>query len=129
MLDIDFAELRAGFVKAAPLGLLVGGVLVAELVFVFLNWQPSPMAEKLRMAAAPQGVPNTEALGRILYTDHVLFFQLAGMILLVAMIGAIVLSLHHRRDVKRQDIARQVARKREEAVQLVDVKPGEGLKA
>ncbi len=127
MLDIDFAELRAGFTRVLPLGLLVGGVLVAELVMVFLAWQPSPMAEKLRMAATPEGVNNTEALGRILYTDHVFFFQAAGMILLVAMIGAIVLSLHHRRDVKRQDVAKQVARRREEGVRLVDVKPGEGL--
>ena len=127
MLDVDFAELRAGFIKAAPLGLLVGGILVAELIFVLRNWQPAPMAEKLRMAAMPEGVTNTEALGRIIYTDHVYFFQAAGLILLVAMIGAIVLSLHHRRDVKRQDIARQVARRREDGVRLVDVKPGEGL--
>ncbi len=127
MLDVDFAELKAGFIRNAPLGLLVGGVLLAELLFVFLKWQPAPMAEKLRMAPAAQGMTNTEALGRILYTDHVYFFQVAGLILLVAMIGAIVLSLHHRKDVKRQDVARQVARKREEAVRLVDVEPGKGL--
>ncbi len=127
MLDVDFAELKAGFIRNAPLGLLVGGVLLAELLFVFLKWQPAPMAERLKMAPAMQGVNNTEALGRILYTDHVYFFQVAGMILLVAMIGAIVLSLHHRKDVKRQDVARQVARKREEAVRLVDVEPGKGL--
>ncbi len=127
MLDVDFDELRAGFSKAAPLGLLVGGVLVAELVFVFMAWQPSPMAAKLRAAPVAEGVTNTEALGRIIYTDHVFLFQMAGMILLVAMIGAIVLSLHHRKDVKRQDVAKQVARTREEAVRLVDVKPGQGL--
>ncbi len=127
MLDVDFAEMRAGFIRNAPLGLLVGGVLLAELLFVYLKWQPAPMAEKLRMAPAAQGVTNTEALGRILYTDHVYFFEVAGMILLVAMIGAIVLSLHHRKDVKRQDVAKQVARRREEAVQLVDVEPGKGL--
>ena len=127
MLDVDFDELRARFSKAAPLGLLVGGVLVAELIFVFMAWQPSPMAEKLRAAPVAEGITNTEALGRIIYTDHVFFFQMAGMILLVAMIGAIVLSLYHRKDVKRQDVAKQVARKREEAVRLVDVKPGQGL--
>ena len=127
MLDVDFAEMRAGFIRNAPLGLLVGGVLLAELLFVYLKWQPAPMAEKLRMAPAAQGVTNTEALGRILYTDHVYFFEVAGMILLVAMIGAIVLSLHHRKDVKRQDVAKQVARRREEAVRLVDVEPGKGL--
>ena len=127
MLDVDFDELRASFTRAAPLGLLVGGVLVAELLFVLLAWQPSPMAEKLRAAPAVAELTNTEALGRIIYTDYVLFFQLAGLILLVAMIGAIVLGLHRRRDVKRQDVARQVARRREEAVRLVDVKPGQGL--
>ena len=102
-------------------------MLVAELVFVFMAWQPSPMAAKLRAAPVAEGVTNTEALGRIIYTDHVFLFQMAGMILLVAMIGAIVLSLHHRKDVKRQDVAKQVARTREEAVRLVDVKPGQGL--
>ena len=127
MLDVDFTELKAGFIRNAPLGLLVGGVLLAELLFVFLKWQPAPMAEKLKMAPVTRGADNTEALGRILYTDHVYFFEAAGMILLVAMIGAIVLSLHHRRDVKRQDVAKQVARRREEAVRLVDVKPGQGL--
>ena len=127
MLDVDFAELKAGFIRNAPLGLLVGGVLLAELLLVFMAWQPSPLAEKLKMAPVAQGVTNTEALGRILYTDHVYFFQVAGLVLLVAMIGAIVLSLHHRKDVKRQDVARQVARKREDAVQLVDVEPGKGL--
>ncbi len=127
MLDVDFDELRARFSRAAPLGLLVGGVLVAELVFVFMAWQPSPMAEKLRAAPVAEGITNTEALGRIIYTDHVFFFQMAGMILLVAMVGAIVLSLHHRKDVKRQDVAKQVARQRKDAVRLVDVKPGQGL--
>jgi len=127
MLDVDFAELKAGFIRSAPLAAVVGGVLLAELLFVALNWQPSPMAEKLKMAPAAANMTNTEALGRILYTEHVYFFQAAGLILLVAMIGAIVLSLHHRKDVKRQNIADQVARTREEAVRLVDVKPGQGL--
>ncbi len=127
MLDVDFAELKAGFIRSAPLAGLVGGVLLAELMFVALKWKPAAMAAKLKMAPAMQGMTNTEALGRILYTDHVYFFQAAGMILLVAMIGAIVLSLHHRRDVKRQNVADQVARTREEAVRLVDVKPGQGL--
>ena len=127
MLDIDFAELRAGLVRYLPLGVVVGAVLAVELFFVFMAWAFAPAASGLRRAVAPQGVPNTEALGRILYTDHVYLFQLAGLVLLVAMIGAIVLSLHHRPDVKRQDPAAQAARKREEAVRLVDVEPGRGL--
>ncbi|HHN67952.1 MAG TPA: NADH-quinone oxidoreductase subunit J, partial [Thermopetrobacter sp.] len=127
MLDVDFTELRAGLVRYLPLGIVVGVVLAVELFFVFMAWTFAPAASGLRRAAAPAGVSNTEALGRILYTDHVYLFQLAGLVLLVAMIGAIVLSLHHRPDVKRQDPGAQAARKREEAVRLVDVEPGRGL--
>ncbi len=127
MLDVDYDELRAGMIRHAPLGLLIGGVLVAELLIVFFGWRSAEVAQGLRMAPTPEGITNAEALGRILYTDHVFFFQLAGIILLVAMIGAIVLSLHHRKDVRRQNIAEQVARRRDEGVELVDVEPGKGL--
>ncbi len=130
MLDVDFAELRAGMAEYVPVGLLIGVVLLTELFFVFSAWMLAPEALKLRMSPAPaaeEGITNTEALGRIIYTDYVYFFELAGIILLVAMIGAIMLSLHHRPDVKRQDPAAQSARRREEGVALVDVKPGQGL--
>jgi NADH-quinone oxidoreductase subunit J len=130
MLDVDFAELRAGMAEYLPVGLFVGVVLLAELFFVFSAWIMAPQALKLRMAPAPaegEGLTNTEALGRIIYTDYVYFFELAGIILLVAMIGAIMLSLHHRPDVRRQDPGAQSARRREEGVALVDVRPGQGL--
>ena len=128
-LDVDFAELRAGMAEYLPVGLFVGLVLVAELIMVFSAWALAPEAMKLRMAPMPKDVTNTEALGRVIYTDYVLYFQLAGVILLVAMIGAIVLSLHHRKDVRRQNIADQVSRRRNEQVALVDVKPGKGLES
>ncbi len=128
-LDVDFAELRAGMAEYLPVGLFVGLVLVVELIMVFSAWALAPEAMKLRMAPMPKDVTNTEALGRVIYTDYVLYFQLAGVILLVAMIGAIVLSLHHRKDVRRQNIADQVSRRRNEQVALVDVKPGQGLES
>ncbi len=128
-LDVDFAELRAGMAEYLPVGLFVGLVLVVELIMVFSAWALAPEAMKLRMAPMPKDVTNTEALGRVIYTDYVLYFQLAGVILLVAMIGAIVLSLHHRKDVRRQNIADQVSRRRNEQVALVDVEPGQGLES
>jgi NADH-quinone oxidoreductase subunit J len=124
MLDVDFAELRAGFIKNAPLGLLVGGIVLAELVMVlgFRVIQPG-LAGK---AAAPvaAGVSNTAALGQILYTQYVYFFQIAGLILLVAMIGAIVLTLRHKEGVKRQSIAAQNARAKATAMDVVKVPSG-----
>ena len=127
MLDIDFSELRAGMASYLPTGLFIGLVLIAELAMVFGAWVTSPDALKLRGAPAPNDITNTEALGRIIYTKYVYFFEMAGMVLLVAMIGAIVLSLHHRSDVRRQKPAEQSARRREESFTLVDVKPGEGI--
>ncbi len=137
MLDVDFAELRAGFMKYMPVGALVGGVLMAELVFVLVSWALSPEVvgrQQAAMEAAAQAagkgaaaVSNTEALGLILYTKHVYFFQAAGLILLVAMIGAIVLTLHHKANVRRQNIAEQVARSPQSAVEVVKVETGKGL--
>ncbi len=127
MLDIDTSELRASMATYLPTGLAVSLVLVAELIMVFSAWISAPDALKLRAAPMPAGVSNTEALGRVLYTNYVYYFEMAGLILLVAMIGAIVLSLHHRKDVRRQKPAEQSARRRKEASKLVDVKPGEGL--
>jgi NADH-quinone oxidoreductase subunit J len=129
MLDVDFSRLREGFQRYAPIGAAVGLVLFLELVFVFGAWRFAPEAEGLRLSPNPGGgVPNTEALARILYTDNVLLFQAAGIILLVAMIGAIVLTLRERPGTRRQDIAAQIARMSTETVVLRQVPSGAGLK-
>ena len=120
MLDIDFAELKRGALQYLPIGLLVGGVLVAELAFLSFG---EPMKTAMPQATA---LTNTEALGRILYTDYVYYFQIAGLVLLVAMIGAIVLTLRRREGVRRQSIGTQNAREPSLAIRLVDVRPGEG---
>lgn len=125
MLDIDFAALREGFQRYAPIGAVIGAILLLELLLVFGTWTFADDAAGLRLNPAPTDVTNTEALGRILYTDHVWLFQVAGLILLVAMIGAIVLTLRGKPTSKRQDIARQVARTG--SVQLRQVPLGVGL--
>ncbi len=127
MLDIDFVELRQGFLNYVPIGLTIGIVLLAELVILGSAWAVAPGAASVAAHPTPEGVTNTEALGRILYTSYIHVFQGAGMILLVAMIGAIVLTLRHREGVKRQNVSTQVGRRREEAVELRKVRPGEGL--
>ena len=111
MLDVDFVQLREGFQRYAPFGAVVGGILFLELILVLGAWQFAPEAVDLRLSPVPAGVSNTEALGRIIYTDYIFLFQAAGMILLVAMIGAIVLTLRDKpANSKRQDIAAQIAR-------------------
>jgi NADH-quinone oxidoreductase subunit J len=127
MLDIDFVELRQGFLNYVPIGLTIGIVLLAELVILGSAWAVAPGAASVAAHPTPEGVTNTEALGRILYTSYIHVFQGAGMILLVAMVGAIVLTLRHREGVKRQNVSTQVGRRREEAVELRKVRPGEGL--
>ena len=124
MLDVDFAELRAGFIKNAPVGLLVGGVVLAELVALLAARGIGPVASTLVAQPIPQDLSNTEALGRILYTKYIYFFQGAGLVLLVAMIVAIVLTLRHKEGVKRQSIADQVARGPATAVKMVKVASG-----
>ena len=128
MLDVDFAELKSGFVSYLPLGALIGLVLVAELGLVIGNWIFAANAPAARMAVmpAPAAIPNTQALGLILYDGYILIFQLAGLILLVAMIGAIVLTLRQRVGVRKQRIAAQLARTRGEAVAVVKVPLGGG---
>ncbi|MEZ5773782.1 MAG: NADH-quinone oxidoreductase subunit J [Hyphomicrobiaceae bacterium] len=127
MLDVDFAELRAGFMKNAPLGALVGIVLAVELVTLVVSWATAPGGAERLAAPTATGLTNTEALGRILYTQYVLYFEIAGLVLLTAMIGAIVLTLRHKEGVKRQDIARQVARRPASALEVVKVKSGEAV--
>jgi NADH-quinone oxidoreductase subunit J len=129
MLGIDFVELRSGFVRYLPIGGLVGLVLLAELILVSVSWAVTP-AGTVAGAAAPAGaaaLSNTRALGDILYTRYVFAFQAAGLILLVAMIGAIMLTLRHRTDVRRQSIAAQLARTRAQSVEVVKVPVGEGV--
>jgi len=126
MLDIDFAELKQGALQYLPFGGLVGLVLVIELVMAGSVWVLKPAALAAKAHATPAGLTNTEALGRILYTDYVYYFQIAGLVLLVAMIGAIVLTLRSRPGVRRQNIAVQNARTAAMAVDMHDIRPGEG---
>jgi NADH-quinone oxidoreductase subunit J len=126
MLDVDFAELKQGFAKHLPLGIILGLVLFIELAMVIGTYLVSPDATHAT-PTLDASVSNTEALGRVLYTDYIYYFQTAGLVLLVAMIGAIVLTLHHRPNVKRQNIANQVARTKETAMEVRKVQPGQGL--
>ncbi len=124
MLDIDFAQLREGFQRYAPLGAIIGGILLLELFMVLTVWRFAPEAAALRLNPNPEGVTNAEALGRILYTDHIYLFQASGLILLVAMIGAIVLTLRDRPGTRRQDIAAQVSRAGSVSVRQVPQRTG-----
>ena len=129
MLDVDFAELKAEMANYVPLGLLIGAVILMQLGIAFGVWTFADEAESLRLQVTPaiDEAHNTAALGLILYDDYLLLFQLAGLILLVAMIGAIVLTLRHRTDIKRQNILAQIYRDPAKAMELKDVKPGQGL--
>ncbi|MGE0254001.1 MAG: NADH-quinone oxidoreductase subunit J [Alphaproteobacteria bacterium] len=126
MLDINFAELREGFLRYLPIGALVGLVLLAELVIVFGSWAVSDSAGTVAAAPRPDGLTNTHALGMLIYTDYIYLFQTAGLVLLVAMIGAIVLTLRSREGVRRQRIAEQTARRREDVVEIKKIPTGSG---
>ncbi len=127
MLDIDFDQLRSGFQRYLPIGAAVGAVLFLELLLVFSGWQLAPNSIQFHASPTPAGVSNTEALGMLMYTDYVLLFQLAGLILLVAMIGAIVLTLRDRKTSRHQIIAVQTARTVAETLSMVSVKLGAGV--
>jgi NADH-quinone oxidoreductase subunit J len=129
MLDVDFSELRSGVLTYLPVGGLIGAVLLAELLIIVGAWAIGPEVGKAITAPIPPStaIPNTQALGLVLYTRYVYFFQAAGIILLVAMIGAIVLTLQHKPNVRRQIIADQVARTKASAIEIVKVKAGQGL--
>ena len=127
MLNVDFAELKRGARQYLLPGLAVGGLLALELISVIaLRWNIAPRAIKAGAAAIPANVSNTAALGHILYTDYVYYFEIAGLVLLVAMIGAIVLTLRKRPGVRRQSVWKQVSRTPETSMDVVDVKPGQG---
>ena len=127
MLDVDFTELREGFIEYLPVGLVIGGIFLFELLLTVGFWIINPGVTKSITAAIPTNVSNTEALGLVLYTRYIYYFQLAGMVLLVAMIGAIVLTLRHKANVKRQDINVQNARTKELAMAVRKVTSGQGL--
>ncbi len=129
MLDINFVELRQGFLQYLPIGALVGIVLLAELIAVLGTWAMAPeagLATSLPIAP-PDQVTNTQALGEVLYTKYIYLFQAAGLVLLVAMIGAIVLTLRRRDGVRRQNIGEQVSRPREAAIEIKNVPSGSGI--
>ncbi|MEX6632009.1 NADH-quinone oxidoreductase subunit J [Hyphococcus lacteus] len=136
MLDVDFVELKQGFLQYLPYGVVLAGIVVVELILVVSVWvfpseadlaraHPSPTVAQT--VADPNGPTNIEALGLILYTDYVHYFQIAGIVLLVAMIGAIILTFRTREGIKKQDAAAQVARTRDDGVELVDIQSGQGL--
>jgi NADH-quinone oxidoreductase subunit J len=129
MLDVNFAELRQGFLQYLPVGAFIGIILLIELLLVVFSWTVAPSVRQAIAAPIPPAakIPNAEALGHVLYTNYVYFFQAAGVVLLVAMIGAIVLSLHHKPKVRRQSIASQIARNKNTAIEIVKVRPGQGL--
>lgn len=126
MLDVDFAEMKAEMARYMPLALLIGVVLLMQLGLAFGVWGYSDGFET-RLAQPIADVQNTKQLGLLLYDDYLLIFQLAGLILLVAMIGAIVLTLRHRTNIKRQNVMVQMSRDPAKQMQLKDVKPGQGL--
>ena len=128
MLDIDFAELRGGFQRYLPVGATVGAVLFIELVLVLGGWRIAPGAATLRLSPASAQVGNTAALGRLLYTDYVFLFQAAGLLLLVAMIGAIVLTLRDRKTSRHQSIRMQTERSVTDTLEMVTMSVGAGVK-
>lgn len=129
MLDINVTMIREGFLKYLWVGATVGVILLIELALVFGGWVMSPQAEGLRVAPAPEpsALSNTEALGNLLYTNYVYLFQASGLVLLVAMIGAIVLTLRRRPGVRKQNIANQVNRRVQDTLEVVKVETGKGV--
>jgi NADH-quinone oxidoreductase subunit J len=127
MLDVDFADLRQGFLNYLPFGMLIGAIFLAELLLVAGGWVINPNVSKAITAPIPANISNTEALGLVLYTKYIHYFQVAGVVLLVAMIGAIVLTLRHKPNVRRQNISVQNARTKAMAMDVVKVAPGQGL--
>ncbi len=124
MLDVDFVEMKQGFLQYLPIGALVACVLLLEMIFVGAASLVNP-GEQVKYAV--DGLSNIEAIGNVLYTEYAFFFIAVGLILLLAMVGAIVLTLRKREGVKRQNVSEQIARTREGGVELVEIKPGEGL--
>jgi NADH-quinone oxidoreductase subunit J len=127
MLDVDFGSLKQGVLQYLPIGMLIGGIFLAELLLVVGSWAIGPGVPAAITSPIPTNMPNTEALGLVLYTRYVYFFEAAGMILLVAMVGAIVLTLQHKVRVRRQSISAQVSRTPAMSVEVLKVRTGPGL--
>jgi len=127
MLDVDFVELKQGALQYLPVGIVIGGIFLAELLLVVGSWVVGPGIPQAIASKIPANVSNTEALGLVLYTRYAYFFEAAGVILLVAMIGAIVLTLRHKERVRRQDIPTQVMRNPKTAIAILQVRSGQGL--
>jgi len=129
MLDINFAELRQGFLQYLPVGGLVGLIMLVELLLILGGWAVQPQSIAVTAAPAPAiaAMSNTEALGSLIYTRYIYLFQAAGIVLLIAMIGAIVLTLRSRTGVRKQSISQQVSRRRDESVEIKEVAPGSGI--
>ena len=128
MLDVDFVRLREGYARYLPLAAIVAGVLLAEMIMIALvTVNGGAAAGATGPAVATPEMSNVEAIGRVLYTDYVYIFQAAGIVLLIAMIGAIVLTLRHKPGVRRQDIHTQVGRDRKTAMEVKSVKTGAGV--
>ena len=127
MLDVDFAEFRQGFLNYLPIGALIGFIFAVELLLVVGAWVIDPQLVKAPVAAIPANISNTEALGRVLYTQYVYYFQAAGLVLLVAMIGAIVLTLRERQGIKRQHVPTQNARTKDAAMEVKQVPARAGV--
>jgi len=127
MLDINFAELRQGFLNYLPIGAFVGLVMLAELIIVVGGWRLEPGVVGAPSAPTADHVHNTLALGRLLYTHYIYLFQAAGIVLLIAMIGAIVLTHRRREGVRKQNVAAQVGRRPKDTVEVVKVESGKGV--
>jgi NADH-quinone oxidoreductase subunit J len=127
MLDVDFTELRQGFLQYLPIGFVVGAIVLIELLMVVVGWTISPDVKVNPVNTIEPGVSNTEAIGHVLYTHYAFFFEGAALVLLVAMIGAIVLTLRHKVGVKRQNVGLQSARTKAQSVEVVKVQPGQGI--
>ena len=128
MLDVNFAELRGGFQRYAPVGLTVGGFLFIELLFTVVGWEFAPGSSVVRLSTIPTNVQNTRAIGQVLYTDYAFLFQISGLILLVAMVGAIVLTHRERNVARRQDITRQQTRLVGDTLEILTPRSGAGVR-
>jgi NADH-quinone oxidoreductase subunit J len=127
MLDVDFAEFKQGFMQYLPIGVTIGGIVLVELIFVVGSWSLGQTAVAQIPTPAPQSLSNTAALGAVLYTQYAYLFEAAGFVLMTAMVGAIVLTLHHKVGIKRQSVAAQNARTAKQAVELKKVASRAGI--
>ena len=127
MLDVEFKSMTSTVISYLPIGMTIGVIVLAELMLVLFTWKRDYSVTDNLSITSDKLYSNTEIIGLVLYTDNILFFQLAGLILLASMIGAIVLTVNHRPSAKRQDINKQVERDAENSIKNIDMKPGSGI--